>query len=119
MHSFLPLSHTITSHHHNTFKRNRQRVYILQSKLKRTKKKKKKNREWHLINVKAAQYVWPELLGVEGTVAEATIERENSTVNVEVVLEGTIVPADFVCVPDRVRVWVDTDDLVTRVPVIG
>ncbi|VVA16014.1 Hypothetical predicted protein [Prunus dulcis] len=52
-------------------------------------------------------------------IAEAKIQREKSLVNIEMVVEGTIVPPDFVCIPDMVRVWVDTDGLVTRVPVIG
>ncbi|KAM5553043.1 hypothetical protein ABKV19_025318 [Rosa sericea] len=60
---------------------------------------------------------WPELLGAEGTVAKATIESQNSLVEAVIVLEGTIVTGDFRC--DRVRVWVDTDGIVTRVPVIG
>ncbi|CAL8989888.1 unnamed protein product [Prunus brigantina] len=60
---------------------------------------------------------WPELLGAQGTVAEATIERENSLVDAQIVLEGTPVTRDFRC--DRVRVWVDTDGIVTRVPSIG
>ncbi|PRQ36381.1 putative proteinase inhibitor I13, potato inhibitor I [Rosa chinensis] len=60
---------------------------------------------------------WPELLGAEGTVAKATIESENSLVEAVIVLEGTPVTGDFRC--DRVRVWVDTDGIVTRVPVIG
>ncbi|KAK9931034.1 hypothetical protein M0R45_018330 [Rubus argutus] len=62
---------------------------------------------------------WPELLGAQGTVAEETIERENSLVDAEIVLEGTIVPADFRRECKRVRVWVDKDGIVTRVPVIG
>ncbi|KAM5553034.1 hypothetical protein ABKV19_025315 [Rosa sericea] len=62
---------------------------------------------------------WPELLGAQGTVAKETIESENSLVKAEIVLEGTIVPADFRRQCDRVRVWVDTDGIVTRVPVIG
>ncbi|KAM1067025.1 hypothetical protein FF1_022338 [Malus domestica] len=65
------------------------------------------------------KYVWPELLVAEGMVAEATIKRENSTVNIEIVVEGTILPADFRCVAERVRVWFDTDGYVTRVLVIG
>ncbi|KAH0993848.1 hypothetical protein GBA52_005331 [Prunus armeniaca] len=60
---------------------------------------------------------WPELLGAQGTDAEATIESENSLVDAQIVLEGTIVTADFRC--DRVRVWVNTDGIVTRVPIIG
>ncbi|GMY27215.1 glu S.griseus protease inhibitor [Fagus crenata] len=60
---------------------------------------------------------WPELLESQGTVAEATIERENTAVDAVIVLEGSIVTPDFRC--DRVRVWVDTNGIVTRVPVIG
>ncbi|GLT93226.1 hypothetical protein SLE2022_110270 [Rubroshorea leprosula] len=60
---------------------------------------------------------WPELLGAKGEDAEATIERENPDVDAVVVLEGSVVTADFLCT--RVRVWVDTDGFVTRVPVIG
>ena len=56
-------------------------------------------------------------MGSQGTVAEATIERENPAVDAVIVLEGSIVTADFRC--DRVRVWVDTNGIVTRVPVIG
>ncbi|PNX89674.1 protease inhibitor, partial [Trifolium pratense] len=32
---------------------------------------------------------WPELVGVEGKVAAATIEKENPSVNAIIVLEGT------------------------------
>ncbi|XWS75169.1 hypothetical protein CRYUN_Cryun01aG0061900 [Craigia yunnanensis] len=60
---------------------------------------------------------WPELLGTNGEEAAATIERENPNVNAEIVLEGTIVTPDFLCT--RVRVWVDTNGIVTRVPIIG
>ncbi|KAK7268794.1 hypothetical protein RIF29_21503 [Crotalaria pallida] len=60
---------------------------------------------------------WPELVGMKGTVAEATIERENPLVDAIIVLEGTPVTRDFLC--DRVRVWVNTDGIVTQVPHIG
>ncbi|WJX12445.1 hypothetical protein P8452_02948 [Trifolium repens] len=60
---------------------------------------------------------WPELVGVEGKVAEATIERENPLVNAIIVLEGTDVTKDFRC--DRVWVWVDKNGIVTQVPHIG
>ncbi|CAJ2628090.1 inhibitor of trypsin and hageman factor [Trifolium pratense] len=60
---------------------------------------------------------WPELVGVEGTVAAATIRRENPLVNTIIVPEGTFVTADFRL--DRVRVWVDTYGIVIRVPIIG
>ncbi|KAF3440613.1 hypothetical protein FNV43_RR18897 [Rhamnella rubrinervis] len=60
---------------------------------------------------------WPELLGMQGKFAEETIEKENPNVNAEIVLEGTGVIEDFRC--NRVWVWVDSNGIVTRVPVIG
>lgn len=60
---------------------------------------------------------WPELLGKQGKFAEETIEEENPNVNAEIVLEGTGVREDFRC--NRVWVWVDTNGIVIRVPVIG
>ncbi|KAK9991898.1 hypothetical protein SO802_026883 [Lithocarpus litseifolius] len=60
---------------------------------------------------------WPELVGVQGTVAEATIERENSYVDAVIVPEGSSVILDFRC--DRVWVWVDKNGIVYRVPTIG
>ncbi|KAK4586183.1 hypothetical protein RGQ29_023400 [Quercus rubra] len=62
---------------------------------------------------------WPELVGVQGTVAEATIERENPSVDAIIVEEGSVVPQDFRARCDRVWVWVDKNGIVTRVPVIG
>ncbi|KAK4586184.1 hypothetical protein RGQ29_023401 [Quercus rubra] len=60
---------------------------------------------------------WPELVGVQGTVAEATIERENPSVDAIIVEDGSVVTTDFRC--DRVWVWVRTDGTVSKVPVIG
>ncbi|XWS07973.1 hypothetical protein CRYUN_Cryun41cG0037000 [Craigia yunnanensis] len=60
---------------------------------------------------------WPELVGETGKLAAAAIENENPLVNAVIVLEGTPVTEDFRC--DRVRVWVNTDGIVTEVPVIG
>ncbi|KAJ7978746.1 Proteinase inhibitor [Quillaja saponaria] len=60
---------------------------------------------------------WPELKGKKGDAAARTIEWENRFVDAVIVLEGSIVTADFRC--DRVRVWVDTYGIVTRVPQIG
>ena len=63
---------------------------------------------------------WPELLGVEKEVAKETVERENPYVtDVEIVLEGTIIPADVVPVCTRVRIGVEESGIVTRVPVVG
>ncbi|KAE9589753.1 hypothetical protein Lal_00021609 [Lupinus albus] len=60
---------------------------------------------------------WPELVGVQGTEAEATIERENTLVDAIIVLEGTSVTDDFRC--DRVWVWVDINGIVQKIPTIG
>ncbi|GFY97774.1 hypothetical protein Acr_12g0003150 [Actinidia rufa] len=46
-----------------------------------------------------------------------TIERENPLVNAKIVLEGTPVIENFDC--RRVWVWVDENNVVTCVPVIG
>ena len=54
---------------------------------------------------------------MQGEVAKQTIERENPNVTAEIVLEGTVVDTQFLCT--RVRVWVNTDGVVTRVPQIG
>ncbi|OVA05294.1 Proteinase inhibitor I13 [Macleaya cordata] len=60
---------------------------------------------------------WPELLGVYGEVAVATIRRENRKVSVVIVKEGMMVTMDFRC--DRVRVWVDKKGIVKQVPALG
>ncbi|KAL4199982.1 hypothetical protein AMTRI_Chr03g54080 [Amborella trichopoda] len=60
---------------------------------------------------------WPELVGSNGQDAATTIEEENCSVKAIVVTEGTIVDHLFRC--DRVRVWVDEYEVVTRVPSIG
>ncbi|AES61046.1 putative proteinase inhibitor I13, potato inhibitor I [Medicago truncatula] len=60
---------------------------------------------------------WPELVGVEGKVAEATIQRENPLVDAIIVPEGSSVPFDFRC--DRVWVWINKDEIVYQVPTIG
>lgn len=65
----------------------------------------------------AGKSSWPELQGAQGQEAAATIERENPYVDAQIVLEGTFVTGEFSCT--RVRVWVDTNGVVTRVPTIG
>ncbi|KAG6732659.1 hypothetical protein I3842_01G189300 [Carya illinoinensis] len=60
---------------------------------------------------------WPELVGVKGNVAEATIERQNPLVDAVIVPKGSSVITDFRC--DRVWVWVDENGIVYQVPVIG
>lgn len=60
---------------------------------------------------------WPELVGVEAEIAKATIERENNLVTAVVVYEQCGVPEDFRC--NRVWVYVNCNNVVTTVPVIG
>ncbi|KAL8215001.1 hypothetical protein R6Q57_004450 [Mikania cordata] len=59
---------------------------------------------------------WPELVGADGEAAAATIERENPRVDAIVILDGTGTPRDFQC--DRVWVWVNSDGVVIRTPII-
>ncbi|KAL5561771.1 hypothetical protein UlMin_031518 [Ulmus minor] len=60
---------------------------------------------------------WPELVGVNGEEAAATIRRENPNVSTMIVKEGMMVTMDFRC--DRVRIWVDTYGIVKQTPQIG
>lgn len=60
---------------------------------------------------------WPELVGKNGEVAAAIIEKENPCVHAIVLLEGTPVTKDYRI--DRVRVWVNKKGKVIRVPRIG
>ncbi|KAL3849795.1 hypothetical protein ACJIZ3_011677 [Penstemon smallii] len=61
--------------------------------------------------------VWPELVGARGEVAERVIERQNPNVNAIIVREGSFVTGDFRC--DRVRVWVNSLGIVSRIPRTG
>jgi hypothetical protein len=61
---------------------------------------------------------WPELVGVNGEAAAATIVRENPKVaGTVIVKEEMMVTMDFRS--DRVRVWVDQNGTVTQTPQIG
>ncbi|XP_059630409.1 inhibitor of trypsin and hageman factor [Cornus florida] len=60
---------------------------------------------------------WPELVGVNGETAAATIERENPSVNAIIVKEGSAVIQNFDC--NRVWVWVNKKGIVISVPKTG
>ncbi|RDX86848.1 hypothetical protein CR513_31761, partial [Mucuna pruriens] len=60
---------------------------------------------------------WQELVGINGEAATQIIVRENPRVKAFIVPEGSVVTTDFRC--DRVRVFVNYKDIVTRVPKIG
>lgn len=65
----------------------------------------------------AGKKSWPELVGVDGKVAEGRIEKENPLVNAIIVPDGSSVTFDFRC--DRVWVWIDKDGIVKQIPIIG
>ncbi|ESW10373.1 hypothetical protein PHAVU_009G203600 [Phaseolus vulgaris] len=60
---------------------------------------------------------WPELVGINGETATQIIVKENPRVEALTVPEGSFVSTDFRC--DRVRVFVNYKNTVTRVPNIG
>ena len=61
---------------------------------------------------------WPELVGVSGEEAVKVIQKENPFVNgIIVPPTQSFIPSDYRC--GRVWVFVDDDDIVTRIPKIG
>jgi len=60
---------------------------------------------------------WPELVGVNATLAATAIAHDRPDVAVEVLPPGAPVIPDFN--PARVRVFIDNNNLVAKVPVIG
>ncbi|XP_027344177.1 subtilisin inhibitor CLSI-I-like [Abrus precatorius] len=60
---------------------------------------------------------WPELVGESAEEAEKKIKEEKSEVEIQVVPPGYLVTADFK--PQRVRLYVDGSNKITRTPGIG
>ncbi|KAL7113052.1 hypothetical protein ACP275_04G039200 [Erythranthe tilingii] len=60
---------------------------------------------------------WPELLGANGDVAAAVVERENPDVIAIVSTNEFPATKDFRC--DRVWIWVDANGVVLRAPRAG
>ncbi|KAI3504192.1 hypothetical protein L1887_32737 [Cichorium endivia] len=60
---------------------------------------------------------WPELVGTAGHAATIIIERQNENVDAIIVEEGSSVSTDVRC--DRVRIFVDENDIVKEVPKVG
>nr|XP_043630550.1 glu S.griseus protease inhibitor-like [Erigeron canadensis] len=60
---------------------------------------------------------WPELVGTPGQAAASIIERQNDNVDAVIVEEGSSVTGDIRC--DRVRVFVDDNNIVKQVPKVG
>lgn len=68
-------------------------------------------------NVVKGKKSWPELVGAPGQTATSIIESENRKVDAIIVEEGDFVSTDVRC--DRVRVFVDANHVVKKVPKIG
>ena len=60
---------------------------------------------------------WPELVGVCGSCAKKIIQNSNECLNVIVLPEDSPVTTDYRL--DRVRIYVDNDEIVTKTPMIG
>ncbi|KAL7608866.1 hypothetical protein Lser_V15G14013 [Lactuca serriola] len=60
---------------------------------------------------------WPELVGEDGECAIMTIEKENTLVNAQTIIEGTAIPEIYRC--DRVLVWINEHDIVVSSPMVG
>ncbi|KAJ0603189.1 putative proteinase inhibitor I13, potato inhibitor I [Helianthus annuus] len=60
---------------------------------------------------------WAELVGTPGQAAIVIIERQNENVEAFIVEEGSVVSSDVRC--DRVRVFVDKNNIVKEVPKVG
>ncbi|KAL4567370.1 hypothetical protein LXL04_022953 [Taraxacum kok-saghyz] len=60
---------------------------------------------------------WPEVVGTSSQAAATIIERQNENVEAVVVEEGSSVSTDVRC--DRVRIFVDDNNIVKEVPKVG
>ncbi|KAJ1277644.1 hypothetical protein BS78_04G019400 [Paspalum vaginatum] len=60
---------------------------------------------------------WPELVGVQATLAATAIAHDRPDVAVEVLPPGSPVIPDHN--PERVRVFIDNNSIVIQTPVIG
>ncbi|KAF3456855.1 hypothetical protein FNV43_RR01509 [Rhamnella rubrinervis] len=60
---------------------------------------------------------WPELVGTQGDVAVGVIKTENPNLNVFTLPVGSFVTGDHDC--NRVRVYVNANDFVAKVPKLG
>ncbi|CAF0958774.1 unnamed protein product [Rotaria sordida] len=63
------------------------------------------------------KYSWPEMLGKDGTLAVQYIKMKSNLTNVFTVPENSFITMDYRT--DRVRVFVDNNNIVTKVPRVG
>ena len=64
--------------------------------------------------------IWPELVGIEATIAEKIIKKENSSVSfVQIIIleSGSPITSDFRCY--RVRLRVNINGVIVGIPSIG
>ncbi|KAG8653955.1 hypothetical protein MANES_05G086328v8 [Manihot esculenta] len=60
---------------------------------------------------------WPELVGIDANCAAVIIEKENKHVKAIMMEDGKLVPRDLRC--NRVWVFVDKNNVVTKIPRVG
>jgi hypothetical protein len=60
---------------------------------------------------------FPELNGLDGNVARETLQSQYPSLHVEVLPEDSMVTMDYR--EDRVRIFVDPSNTVSRTPIIG
>ncbi|OIV90679.1 hypothetical protein TanjilG_23792 [Lupinus angustifolius] len=61
---------------------------------------------------------WPELVGVKGEVAVSIIKKENPRVReIRILHDNEVILPVLIC--DRVFVWVDDNEIVVQVPILG
>ena len=60
---------------------------------------------------------WPQCVGLSGEEAKQIVESNDSQLKVQILKEGTPVTKDLR--RDRVRIFVDDDNIVKRVPRTG
>ncbi len=70
-----------------------------------------------VVSPSAAKDSWPELVGVSSEEAKTKIGEERPELDVQVVPADAFVTTDYNA--GRVRVFVDSDDMVARPPKIG
>ncbi|KAK7274960.1 hypothetical protein RIF29_16063 [Crotalaria pallida] len=86
-------------------------------KVKSEKEKKETKRKRVKMSSCKGKSSWEELVGTNGDAATQIIMRENPRVKARTVPKDSVVTTDFRC--DRVRVFVDNQNIVARVPIIG
>lgn len=62
--------------------------------------------------------MWPELVGIKSKIGEHIIKKDNPNVErVQTILAGSGVTEDLRC--DRVRLFVNIQDVIVEIPRIG